>query len=218
MPIAQIDTQFVAKLRDKAFRQRKRRFANYVLSVVSVIFAHGIEHDVAEANPVRDVKKVRRPTDTPIANRAWTEEEKRIVLEAAPAHSVAPIALGRWTGLREGDIIHLAKTAYRDGSLNLTTAKRGVPHWFPCPKPLREILDAMPPHDSVFLCFSSRGTPWTPDGFRASFFKLIRKLEKEGAVSDGLTFHGLRTSFAEEAAGSGFNSREIADALVGQLL
>jgi integrase len=213
MPVAQMDTQFIAKLRDKAFKQRKRRFANYVLSVVSVIFSHGIEHHLAKANPVRDVKKVRRPTDAPIANRAWTEDEKHIVLDAAPAHLIAPIAIARWTGLREGDIIRLGKTAYQDGSLNLTTSKRGVPHWFPCPRMLREILEAIPEHEAMRLCVNSRGLPWTPDGFRASFFKLIRKLEAEGRVAGGLTFHGLRTSFAEEAAGQGFNSRQIADAL-----
>ena len=58
MPIAQIDFSFVAKLRDKAFRQRKRRFANYVLSVVSVLFTHGVEMKLAKANPVREVRKV----------------------------------------------------------------------------------------------------------------------------------------------------------------
>lgn len=213
MPVAQMDSQFVAGLRDKAFKQRKRRFANYVLAVISVIFGHGIEHRLAKANPARDVRKVRRPTDAPIANRAWTEDEKRIVLETVPPHLIAPIAIARWTGLREGDIIRLGKTAYRDGSLNLTTSKRGVPHWFPCPAPLRDVLDAIPEHEAMRLCVNSRGLPWTEDGFRASFFKMIRKLESTGSVSDGLTFHGLRTSFAEEAADRGFNSREIADAL-----
>ena len=213
MPIHQIDTAFVAGLRDKAFRQRRRRFANYVLAVVSVVFAHGIEAKLATTNPVRDVRKVRRPADAPVANRAWTEMEKRTVLEASPAHLITPIAIARWTGLREGDIIKLGTTAYQDGALNLTTSKRGVPLWFPCPKPLREILDALPAHDGIRLCVSSRGTPWTEDGFRSSFFKMIRRLEAQGKVQAGLTYHGLRTSFGEEAAEKGFSSRQIASAL-----
>ena len=213
MPIAQMDSSFVAKLRDKAFRQRKRRFANYVLSVVSVLFTHGVEMKLAKANPVREVRKVRRPTELPIPNRAWTVAEKQVVLDTAPPHLIAPIAIARWTGLREGDIIQLAKMAYRDGALNLTTAKRGEPLWFPCPKPLGAILDALPRHDGMRLCVSSRGTPWTEDGFRSSFFKLIRALEYEGKVAPGLTFHGLRTSFGEEAAEKGFSSRQIASAL-----
>ncbi|PVE20288.1 hypothetical protein DC522_33215 [Microvirga sp. KLBC 81] len=104
-------------------------------------------------------------------------------------------------------------TAYQDGALNLSTSKRGVPLWFPCPKPLREILDALPRHDGIRMCVNSRGQPWTEDGFRSSFFKHIGKLEKEGKVTLGLTFHGLRTSFAEEASEKGFTSREIASAL-----
>jgi integrase len=213
MPVREIDTAFIAGLRDKAFRQRKRRFANYMLAVVSVMFVHGIENKLARGNPARDVRKVRRPTHAPIANRAWTEAEKEAVLHAAPAHLIAPIAIARWTGIREGDIIRLGKTSYQDGTLNLTTAKRGVPHRVSCGPQLRAVLDAIPTHDGMRLCASSRGTPWTEDGFRASFFKLIRKLEAAGIVQPGLTFHGLRTSYAEAAADRGFNSREIAHAL-----
>ncbi len=125
MPLAQMDSAFVAKLRDKAFRQRKRRFANYVLSVISVLFTHGVELRLAKTNPAREVRKVRRPTELPIPNRAWTVAEKQVVLDTAPPHLIAPIAIARWTGLREGDIIKLARTAYRDGALNLTTASGG---------------------------------------------------------------------------------------------
>jgi integrase len=213
MPVALITPAFVKGLRDKAYRQRKRRFANYVRSVLSLLFGHGIEAGLAKTNPVRDTKQVRRPTNAPLSNRAWTEDEKRIVLDTAPPHLLIPIAIARWTGLRQGDVIALGKTAYRDGAVNLKTAKRGVPHWFPCPEPLRAILDAIPPHDGMRLCVSSYGTPWTANGFRASFFKHIRKLEGEGLIEPGLTFHGLRTSFAEEARENGFDTRTIADAL-----
>jgi integrase len=211
--IAAIDSPSLAKLRDKAFKLRKRRFANYVLSVMSVVFVHGIEIGIAKGNPAKGIKKIRRPTDAPISNRAWTEAEKLTVLKYAPAHLIAPIAIARWLGLREGDIIRLQKVAYTDGQLNIVTSKRGVPNWFRCPNPLREILDAMPKHSGMTLCVSSRGTPWTEDGFRSSFFKLVRKLEREGLVAPGLTFHGLRTSFAEEARSHGFTNEQIADAL-----
>ena len=58
---------FVAGLRDKAQTQKGRRFANYVLSVVSVVFAHGIEFELAATNPVRDVRKLRRPKGEALA-------------------------------------------------------------------------------------------------------------------------------------------------------
>jgi len=213
VPISAIQGPDIAKLRDKAFKSRKRHFANYLISTMSVIFNHGIEIGLAKSNPTVGIKRIRRPTEAPIANRAWSEAEKQIVLDHAPPHLIVPIAIARWTGLRQGDVIHLQRTAYQDGELNLITRKRGVPHWFRCPKPLKEILDSIPPHDGTTLCVNSYGRPWTQDGFRASFFKLIRKLEANGLVDSGLTFHGLRTSFAEEARGKGFGLEEIADAL-----
>lgn len=65
------------------------------------------------------------------------------------------------------------------------------------------------------LCVSSRGEPWTGSGFRASFFKLIRKLAKDGKVGKGLSFHGLRSTVATELREAGVDLRTIAD-LLGQ--
>lgn len=213
MPISVIDTTFVAKTRDKAFRQKGRRFANYVRSIMSVIFGHGIEIGMTKSNPVRDTKQVRKPTDAPIANRAWTSDEKEAVLHNLQAHLLPPVAIARWTGMREGDVLKLPTTAYQDGALNITTEKRGIPLWFPCPYPLRQILEAIPKHDGMRLCVSSRGTPWTQHGFSSSLRKDFSRLKKAGLIGEGLTFHGLRTSFGEEAADASFTTRQIADAL-----
>lgn len=213
MPAVMIDSAFIAKLRNRAFRQKKRRFANYVRSVVSVIFAHSIEANLATSNPVKGTRQVRKATDAPIANRAWTAEEKKLVFNALSPQMIPPVAAARWAGLREGDIVKMPKTAYKNGALNLTTEKRGVPHWYPCPKPLRGILDAMPKNDTLRLFVNSRGKPWTAGGFSSNLYKVIAKLEKDGKVEPGLTLHGLRTSFAEEAADKGFTIRQIADGL-----
>ena len=61
------------------------------------------------------------------------------------------------------------------------------------------------PFDPPTLAVSSRGTAWTESGFRASFFKLVKRLEREGKVKPGLTFHGLRHTMGKlviEAGGS----------------
>ena len=39
MPVLQIDTAFIYGLRDRAYKQRKRRFANYVVQVIRKFFA-----------------------------------------------------------------------------------------------------------------------------------------------------------------------------------
>jgi integrase len=57
------------------------------------------------------------------------------------------------------------------------------------------------------------GRPWTLNGFRSSFFQLIRKLEKKGQVEPGLTCHGLRHTAATRLREGGFHLQTIADFL-----
>jgi integrase len=167
---------FVAGLRDKAQTQKGRRFANYVLSVVSVVFAHGIEFELAATNPVRDVRKLRRPKG-----------------EA--------LAAGRdsWN-----------RTA---GTRTRISAKSGKVVVVKAPEVVVAALHRLPAHAAATLLVNSRGEPWAENGFRGSFFRLIRTLEAAGRVADGLTFHGLRHTAATQMRRLGFDTRTIADML-----
>ena len=140
MPVAAIDAPFVAKLRDKVFAQRKRRFANYCLAVLSVVFEFGLEQGYVRSNPVRDVKKIRRRADEPEANRPWTAAERDAVLAAAPDHLRRPIAIGRWTGFREGDVLRLTRAHYDGNAIRMVTGKRSVPVAIPVAAPLKGVL------------------------------------------------------------------------------
>ena len=135
------------------------------------------------------------------------------MLKGAPAQLLVPIGLGMFTGLREGDVITITKSAYDGTALGKRTSKSGQTIWWPCPTPLRRILDGAPKHDAVTMAANSRGRPWTESGFRASFFKFIRKLESEGLVGPGLTFHGLRHTVATILREIGYDNETIADAL-----
>jgi integrase len=210
VPISTIDTFKVVQIRNKAEGSRGWHFANYVLQLLSIVFKHGIEGGLAKDNPAQKVSKVKRPSSRPKANRRWKAEEVKVVLETAPPHLFLPIAIARWTGWREGDVIRLKKTAYSKGVLTHIHRKRHEPVRLECPTSLKELLDAAPAHDAITLCANSWGKPWTEDGFRTSFFRLIRGLEAEGKVGSGLTFHGLRTTVGEELAEMGFTDREIA--------
>jgi len=171
MPLIKITRPFIHDLRDKAYVQKKRRFANYVLAVISEVFSYGIEHGLAHENPVSRVKKIRRPKDLPRANWPWTNEEWQAVTEAASKHILAPIMLGGLLGWHEGEF----------------------------------------PHNATTLLVSSTGRPWTQDGFRKSFFRLIQKLEAKGQVGPDLTFHGLRHFRATRLREAGFDKQTIAD-------
>ena len=137
------------------------------------------------------------------------------MIELAPLHLRLPIAIGRWTGLREGDVLRLPRTAFDGATVRLRTSKRGVPVSIPIAAPLRAIVDAAPAHNAITLCANSRGKPWTESGFRASLFKFLRRLKQEGKIGEGLTFHGLRHSVATDLRELGFDTRTIAD-LLGQ--
>jgi integrase len=213
MPLSDLDKAFVVRLRDKAHTRRKRRFANYVVAVLSSVCSWGVDRGLLNDNPCRGVKPIKRPKDLPRANRPWTDEEREVVLREAPAQLLVAIGLGMFAGLREGDVISITKTAFDGAVIGKRTNKSGQSIWWPCPAPLREILGAAPKNDAVTLAANSRGRPWTESGFRASFFKFIRRLEREGRVGQGLTFHGLRHSVATILRELGYDNATIADAL-----
>jgi integrase len=192
MPLVELTSPFIASLRDKLAAQRGRRTANFVMAVVSVACEHGKEQGLIAQNPVKGVKRVRRQRGQPKANRPWTRDECRAALEHLPAQLILPVALAMFTGLRQGDILSLKKNAVRDGHIWRVTGKTGQEVSLPVHPGLAKILAAANAHDAITLAATSNGTPWTSDGFRASFNKAMKRLEGDGRVGHSLTFHGLR--------------------------
>jgi integrase len=192
MPLAELTRPFIAGLRDKLAAQRGRRTANFVMAVISVACEHGKERGLIAQNPVKGLKRVRGQRGQPKANRPWTRDECRVALEHLPTQLVLPVALAMFTGLRQGDVLTLKKNAVREGHIWRVTGKTGRQVSLPVHPGLANIIFAAPRHDAVTLAATSNGTPWTSDGFRASFNKAMKKLQSDGKVGRGLTFHGLR--------------------------
>lgn len=198
----------VIAIRDAAFAARKRRFANYVVSVLSLMLNWGLVRALAPMNPAGDVPKIRRPRGLPKANRRWTREELDVVLSAAPPELQLPIALAVCTGMREGDVLVFPWSGYERGVVTRRAAKTGYSIEIPAHPVLRGLLDAAP-RCSPVVVVGARGRPFTLNGFRARFFKLIRALQAEGRVQPGLTFHGLRTTTATLLAEAGCDTQTI---------
>jgi integrase len=192
MPLAELTPQFVAGLRDRVAEKHGRRQANYVMAVISVACEHGREHGIVRENPVKGIKRVRRDRQAPRANRPWTPLERRVVIQRVPRQLRVPVALAMFTGLRKGDVLRLLKSAIREGRIWRRTAKTGHEMSIPLHPDLVGLLSATAPHDAITVAATSNGTPWTESGFNSTFIKAIRRLEREGAVQPGLTFHGLR--------------------------
>jgi integrase len=212
-PLVRFTRPIVVRMRDRAAEKRGRRFGNYVKAVFSVVFTWGAERGHIADNPASGIKDIRRPKGAPQANRPWSDAERHAVLDAAPAHIRPAIALMMMTGLGPKDALALPRNHLRAGEIATRRAKTGEPVFWPLPEPLDAILRAAPSHAAVTLCASSKGTPWTLDGFRASWARLRISLEQSGAIGPGLTLYGLRHTVAVILREAGHDERTIADAL-----
>ena len=192
MPLVELTPPFIAGLRDRIAKNHGRRQANYVMAVMSVACQYGREQGLLRDNPVRGVKRVKRPHDAAKANRPWTEEERRTVLAEVPYQLRVPVALAMFTGLRKGDVLSLTKSAIKDGQIWRRTSKTGQEISIPIHPDLADLLASAPRHDAVTIAATTNGTPWTESGFNSTFIKAIAKLRRSGRVGPGLTFHGLR--------------------------
>jgi integrase len=193
MPSGSLDRGFVLKLRDKAFEQRKRRFASHTVAVVQGVFTWGLDREHTEHN-IRKIKPIKRPRDMDRANRPWTRAEWDAVTAAAPPRLLAPILLHGMLGWREGEALTRPRTDYDsvEKKIKRVSLKSGKRVKTPVPKLISDALDALFPHEATTLLVNSRGQPWTEDGFRASMWTLLEQVKAGGKIPDGLTVHGLR--------------------------
>jgi integrase len=221
-PVADLDGGAIYRLRDQAFSDHKWRFANYIVQVIRLLLSWAKGRGLVKENPALGIKLLKRPANVERANRPWLDAERKTVLEAAAIELKVFIAIGMYTGLREADVCALTRQAFDGKRINTVASKNGERISISVHFRLREILDEAAPIraarlarrarrykrgrvDPPALAVTSRCQPWTPAGFRASFFKLIGRLEGKGKVDAGLTFHGLRHTLGKlimEAGGS----------------
>lgn len=208
MPLSDMHTGFVYDLRDQAFAKHKRRFSTYVVQVVRLVLEWGKRRKIVSENGAIGVRAVRRPKDAPKKNRAWADAERETVLSESPKQLLVPIALGMFAGLREGDAILLPWSAYIKSVVESRAAKTGEPLWVPAHFRLRAILETAP-KVSTIMAVNLKGQPWTENGFRASFFKFLGKLERSGKIGKGLTYHGLRHTVGKLIIDAGGTTRDV---------
>lgn len=213
-PLSSFTKPFCYKLRDKAFRKKKRRFANYVGTLLSLVLGHAVRYGMGIAeNPAYGMEKIKRNRHEPEPNVSWQPQEVEAFLASAPPHIAAPFATAYHLGMRGADVLKLPKTAYKDGTLHVKTGKTGIEMTYPVPDGLKARLDAMPAHNGMRLFINLRKKPWTGNGFRHQVFTIRDALAEKGLVRKNLTLHGLRTTLAQEAANLGIDEKKIADGL-----
>lgn len=212
-PLVDFDSTLIIRIRDKAFETRKRRFANYVKQVLSLLFSFAVDRGIMTLNPARGLKNIKRDKTAPRANRPWSDEERFVVLKELEWHLRIPVALCMYLALTESDALDVPKADYNGKVISGHRSKTGVPYYWFIPDELKKILDTAPRHGAKTIAANSRGKKWTASGFRASWRKEKLRLEKEGKIGEGLTIHGLRHTMANLLREEGRDDRSIADAL-----
>jgi len=204
----------ILRIRDKAHRDKKWHFANYLVTVMGAMFKWGVDRDHLKANPALGIEKIPRPKHLPKRNRAWSDAERAVVLAETSGGIRAIIALGMYAGAREQDAVDMTwGDIGKDGWIRWEMAKTGDKQALPVDARLAAILaetrGEVTPHPTRHIAISRRGEPYTMDGFRAIFFRLLQRLEREGRVNDGLTFHGLRHTIGAQLASRGASTKTI---------
>jgi integrase len=199
----------ILKLRDKGEKDQGRRFGNYVLQVVRLVLDWGRLRGWRADNPAMGLKQIRKPTGERVVNRAWSISEVRAFATAAPPQLLLPFMLGLFAGMRQGDALRVTWSAYNGAMLTWIAGKNGEECFAPVTGQFKAVLDSAKAARgrSLQIAVASHGDPWTESGFRASFFKLVKRLEKEGLLMPGCTFHGLRHTvgtFARDGGESNF--------------
>jgi integrase len=212
-PLVKFDKPLIVRIRDKAAKDKGRKFANDVKARFSGLFGWGSERGYLPSNTASGIKDIRRPKDAPDANRPWSDGEREAVMAAMPAHMLSAIAVMTFTGLGPKDTLTLPKSFHKANEIATRRSKTGEPVFWPCPTQLTEILAAAPQHDAITLCANSYGRPWTVSGFQASWAKERAKLQRDGKIGPALTLYGLRHTVGTILREMGYDERTIADAL-----
>jgi integrase len=186
--------------RDK-LAESSRRQADYAWTVLARILSWALNRGLIAANPCEKGGRVYRGSR---ADKVWTADDESAFLKGAPAHLHLPLLLALWTGQRQGDLLRLSWTQYDGKVIRLQQSKTGARVVVPIGAPLKAALDAIGGKEGPILR-TSDGTPWTPDGFRASWGKAC---DKAGIV--GVTFNDLRGTAVTRLALAGCTEAEIA--------
>jgi integrase len=186
------------------------RGADYAWTVLAAILAWSKDRGKIPVNPCERGGRVYHGTRV---DKIWQIEDEEAFLTSAPAHLHLPLLLALWTGQRQGDLLRLPWSAYDGAMIRLRQSKsmrrgarRPVTVTIPVGAPLKEALNAAAKNKrSTIILTTMDGTPWTSDGFRASWGKACAKA---GVV--GVTFNDLRGTAVTRLAIGGCTEAEIA--------
>ena len=181
---------------------RSRRQADYAWMVLALILAWAKDRGRITVNPC---ERGGRVYDGTRVDFVWSKEDEAAFLKHASPHLHLPLLLALWTGQRQGDLLRLPWSAYDGTRIRLRQSKTGVPITVKVGAPLKVALDeAAACKDGPLILVTSKGRPWTSEGFRSSWGYSCKK-----AGIANVTFNDLRGTAVTRLALVGCNEAEI---------
>lgn len=209
-PITAIDTAYCIALRDIIYAKHKRIKANMMLTIIGILWAFGRPRGFTKGEPpTQDVKRIERPKRMKKQNRAWTDAEFSAFIENCSEAMRRAAILGRYTALREGDIVRMPWAWYDGTRILVAQEKTGDQVWMKAHPEVRRLLDGIP-RTGKLVVLGEKGQTIKPEHFSSYFWQQKKQLNKRFGFPMDVTFHGLRTTVATVLADSGADERTIA--------
>lgn len=181
--------------------KKSLRQADYAWTVFARCLSWALKRGMVEANPLERGGRLYRSTRAEIV---WSDDEEARLLAVASPQVALAFMLAIWTGQRQGDLLRLTWAAYDGSKIRLRQRKTGARVVIPVAAPLKALLDATPRRSPLVLT-QRDGQPWTEEGFRSSWRKVVEK-----AGIEGRTFHDIRGTAVTRLAVAGCTEAEIA--------
>lgn len=186
--------------------------ANRRMDDISSVFSWGMPRGYVDANPCSKVERIKSEG----TYEPWPDNALQALIERGKRDIVKVALVAIYTGQRRGDVVLRLRDDMIDGATwYLSQGKTGNAVPIPLHPVVLSILDIerqarrkagiVDPRRPLLT--NSRGTPWTPSGFSASWRKELIRLdlrpEQTDDYEDGAfepTFHGLRHTSATRIA------------------
>jgi integrase len=190
--------------------------ANREKSCLSAVFTAALKWHLVDTNPCRLVPKLREAA----RDRYVTDTEFMAVYRLASPMLQSAMDLATMTGQREGDLLQLSRSQLTDEGIAFSigkskrrhprhgkiveTAKKLIIEWSPELRAVTDRLKKLGPDIRPTLLCNLKGKPFTPDGFRSNWHRLMARATTEGedgtapALAERFTFHDLRAKSASD--------------------
>ena len=149
--------------------KRSPRQADYAYAVLALILSWAKNRGAIDVNPCERGGKVYSATR---ADKVWRDADEAAFLSTASHALSLAYQMAVWTGQRRGDLLALTWTAFDGANVKLRQSKTGRHVVIPIGAPLKAAL-CDEPRRAVTILTTQAGTPWTSDGFSASWRKAV---------------------------------------------